>query len=232
MVIVTNDVKDSYNEILKSLKEKYSQMIFSRIDELRRRAYDTLSDVLDENLLCIFEETFELKERSKAQQDEFFKSEDYVKTQERLVDLKERVSACEDETEKAELSKQLSKVMDRVSTLNVTINNRLKKYTDKINANVEIMKRLVNSDGGLFNKVKTDFLNEINDIIKDGITDFNEELKPIKEQFGKDTEELEFPFDENTVRVQIELFPSEIEDVYGKSDSEFVPSKNENTIKN
>ena len=61
-VTITNDVNESYNEIVEGLKNKYSQIIFSRIDELKMRCYEELSAALNNDLKIIFKETCDLKD--------------------------------------------------------------------------------------------------------------------------------------------------------------------------
>ena len=228
-VTITNDVNESYNEIVEGLKNKYSQIIFSRIDELKMRCYEELSAALNNDLKIIFKETCDLKDYYEREKKAFYSGNDYTDAQTKLIELKNAVTNCNDETQSQNLNNQLAKAMDRISTLNVTINNRLKNCKEKIDANIEIIKQALNSDSGLLTKVKDDFLNEIDGIIKDGVMEFNEELRPVKEQFGKNLNELEFPFNENIVKVQIELFPIGIDDC---ENEKFIVSKNENNIKN
>ena len=228
-VIITSDVNESYREIVEGLKSKYSQIIFSQISELKKHCYDELSTSVKNNLNVLFKETFDLKEYYEKEKKLFYCGNDYRDAQARLVELKTAVANCDDITQKQTLNNQFSKAMDRISTLNVTIDNRLKGCKEKIDVNIEIIKQIMNSDSGLFTEVKNSFLKEIDTIIKDGIMEFNEELKTIKEQFGKDTNELELPFDENVVKLQIELFPVEIDDFQNKK---FIVSTNSNNIKN
>ena len=126
----TNDVNESFKEIKDGLKAKYSEMIFSRIDELRKSSLKKLFGAMDEGLTAILNENEELKKTIDLEKKNFYATEDYQNAQNKLVSLKNKLSAC-NESEKDDLNAQMSKALDRISTLNVTINNRLKKYSDK-----------------------------------------------------------------------------------------------------
>ena len=138
-------------------------------------------------------------------------SAEYSEAQAKLVALRKELSASDDDS-KSEIEKKLSRTMDRVSTLNVTIKNRLKPLSDKLKEDISTLKAVYSSSENGFAKIRDEFLDRIDDVITDGITSFNEELSEINAKFGIICDKTEFPFDENTLKIKIELFPKELTD--------------------
>ncbi len=209
--IIVDNVNESYEEIVKELKEKYSEEILRNIDEIKRQSYGQLSAAFNDCATGLLEEIEDLKKEIDRRKKEFYMSAEYSEAQAKLVTLRKELSASDDDS-KSEIEKKLSRTMDRVSTLNVTIKNRLKPLSDKLKEDISTLKAVYSSSENGFAKIRDEFLDRIDDVITDGITSFNEELSEINAKFGIICDKTEFPFDENTLKIKIELFPKELTD--------------------
>ena len=209
--IIVDDVNESYEEIVKELKEKYSEEILRNIDKVKRQSYGQLSAAFNDCATGLLEEIEDLKKEIDRRKKEFYMSAEYSETQAKLVALRKELSASDDDS-KSEIEKKLSRTMDRVSTLNVTIKNRLKPLSDKLKEDISTLKAVYSSSENGFAKIRDEFLDRIDDVITDGITSFNEELSEINAKFGIICDKTEFPFNENTLKIKIELFPKELTD--------------------
>lgn len=209
--IIVDNINESYEEIVKELKEKYSEEILRNIDEIKRQSYGQLSAAFNDCATGLLEEIEDLKKEIDRRKKEFYMSAEYSDTQAKLVALRKELSASDDDS-KSEIEKKLSRTMDRVSTLNVTIKNRLKPLSDKLKEDISTLKAVYSSSENGFAKIRDEFLDRIDDVITDGITSFNEELSEINAKFGIICDKTEFPFDENTLKIKIELFPKELTD--------------------
>lgn len=209
--IIVDNVNESYEEIVKELKEKYSEEILRNIDEIKRQSYGQLSAAFNDCATGLLEEIEDLKKEIDRRKKEFYMSAEYSETQAKLVALRKELSASDDDS-KSEIEKKLSRTLDRVSTLNVTIKNRLKPLSDKLKEDISTLKAVYSSSENGFAKIRDEFLDRIDDVITDGITSFNEELSEINAKFGIICDKTEFPFDENTLKIKIELFPKELTD--------------------
>lgn len=225
--IVTDDVKAGYEELVKELKSQYSAEIFRRIDDAKDKSYKSLSKTLKNHSPGIFEEVKNLKNRISKIKNEFYNTSEYIEAQSKLVGLRVELDSTDEKTRK-EIEKNFSRAMDRISTLNVTINNRVKPLSDKLNADILELKSLAVSPAIDFDNVKADFLDEIDKILSEGIGEFNDRLSEIRARFGIKDANPELPFEENSLKIHIELFPSEI--IGGRED--LIVSDNENPEKN
>ena len=186
--IIVDNVNESYEEIVKELKEKYSEEILRNIDEIKRQSYGQLSAAFNDCATGLLEEIEDLKKEIDRRKKEFYMSAEYSEAQAKLVALRKELSASDDDS-KSEIEKKLSRTMD-ISTL----------------------KAVYSSSENGFAKIRDEFLDRIDDVITDGITSFNEELSEINAKFGIICDKTEFPFDENTLKIKIELFPKELTD--------------------
>ena len=232
-----------YEEIKNGLRTKYSKMIFARIDELRKDALKKLFGAMDEGVIDLIYENERLKKLCDDEKKEFYEGTDYKDAQSKLVELKNKLSVCA-ESEKDEINAKLSKALDRISTLNVTIDNRLKKYTDKMRVNSSAITGAISSDEGEFGKVKKNFIESVDEILQEGITSYNDELQSVNATFGvEQSEEPDLPFDENEVRIEIDMLPPSVRELGNENDDGensaeknekkvFINIENESTVKN
>lgn len=227
--VIIEDLNESYEKAVKELKEKYSEEILRNIDEVKRQSYGRLSAAFNDCSVGLLDEIEDLKKEIAKRKKEFYKSAEYSEAQAKLVSLRRELSVATDDL-KAETEKKLSRAMDRVSTLNVTVNNRLKPLSDKLKDDISAIKTIYSSSEGGFAKIRDEFLDRIDNVITDGITRFNEQLSEINAKFGVVGNKTEYPFDENTIKIKIELFPNELTD--NDEDSEEIEKNCDIGLKN
>ena len=111
--IIVDDVNESYEEIVKELKEKYSEEILRNIDKVKRQSYGQLSAAFNDCATGLLGEIEDLKKEIGRRKKEFYKSAEYSEAQAKLVTLRKELSAVSDDL-KSETEKKLSRAMDRV----------------------------------------------------------------------------------------------------------------------
>ena len=179
---ITSNYDESYKELKTSLKEKYTRILCTAIDEAREVVIKRSSEILSKEYLSMLSETESLKKTVKEQETEFFNSEKYVTAQKSLTILKDKLATCLD-SEKESVQKDLSKLLEQITTMNITIKNRLKVYTDKIKENEKILKNIE-----YLKKSNKDFVFRVPLI--PNITDTDENLAAIAEIAGENRVEL------------------------------------------
>ena len=224
---VIDDVKSSYDEIVRELKKKYSDEILRRVDELKAKSYESVSRCFSQLSQNLFVEIQELKDVIKKQKTDFYKSKDYVDAQADLKRLRQELTISDGQSKK-DVEKRLARAMDRVSTLNVTINNRIKPAKEKLSADMGVLKGASESDDSFFVKLRDEFLSGIDAIVSEGIEEYNRELSEINGRFGIKSSGVEVPFEAGELKIRIELFPKELDD----DERKFVESENDNPLKN
>ncbi len=236
-ITVTDDFSQSYNELKSDLKEKYLKILYRFVDEAREKAEEKASAFISDDIIRLTEETKELKKLVKQETKKFYKSDEYVLVQQRLIELKEKLDDCP-EDQKEDLQKQISKSMAEVVTKNITIKNRLKPHSDKIKFNQDIIDSKMQEIDGDIRQVKEEIMDFLRDKIAVCIKYYNDELRELNDSFKMpSSEETEIPFDSNVIRLDVPIFaltqPHE-EDVDGYEDEDrtLIASENQNTTKN
>ena len=226
--VFTDNLSDSYNRLKQDLKDKYAELIYKIVDKIKTDIIKETSEIFSEETFSKIEEAEELKSEINSIKQDFYAEERYKALQEELVSLKEKL-ANTSEDEAKELTKEMQGALDKISTLNITLKNRIKDKTDRLyklnlfiegefDKNREILSNLKNE---LFEKVKIEII--------ECLDDFNDELAVLNETFGKESEDAEMPFDESTIKVDIPLFSYLNETNDGNT---YILSENDNTIKN
>ena len=75
--IIVDDVNESYEEIVKELKEKYSEEILRNIDKVKRQSYGQLSAAFNDCATGLLGEIEDLKKEIGRRKKEFYKSAEY-----------------------------------------------------------------------------------------------------------------------------------------------------------
>lgn len=235
---ITEDLSQSYNELKSGLKEKYLNMLYGYVDEAREKAIELSADLISDDMVKLTEETKELKRIIKKETKSFYKSDEYVNVQQRLVELKEKLNTCSDE-EKEEIQKQISKSMAEVVTKNITIKNRLKPHSDKVKYNEEIINAKMQEIDGDVQQVREEVMDFLRDKIAICIKYYNDELRELNDSFKMpQPENAEIPFDSKVIQLDVPIFelyksePSVEKDYEEDSDVTIIASENQSAIKN
>ncbi len=237
--IITSNCDESYKELKASLKEKYTRILCTAIDEAREVVIKRSSEILSKEYLSMLSETEGLKKTVKEQETEFFNSEKYVTAQKSLTTLKDKLATCLD-SEKESIQKDLSKLLEQITTMNITIKNRLKVYTDKIKENEKILKEETLKVGVDVLKIKNEIMKFLQQKISECVKCFNEELSELNKTFAKeDANESELPFDTDVIKLDVPIFSIDTDSIKRSvktTDDDqnitLINSKNTSTVKN
>lgn len=236
-ITITEDFNQSYNELKSGLKEKYLNLLYRYVDEAREKAVEMSTPFISDDVLKLTDETRELKKLVKLETKKFYKSSEYVDAQQKLINLKEQLSTCED-SQREELQKQISKSMAEIVTKNITIKNRLKAHNDKIKFNEDIINAKMQEVDEDVQRVKDDVMDFLRDKIAICIQFYNEELRELNDSFKMpQPEKAEIPFDSSVIKLDVPIFSLTQTESQDFADNEedtrtIIASENQNTIKN
>ena len=145
-----------------------------------------------------------------------------------LVELKEKVKSGQ------ETDEEMGKALAKITTLNITINNRLKSKTDFFEEKSKILEEMLESKKEELSETREELVGRVKYIISENLNSFNKELKELNEIFGIEFSEPELPFDEKKIKLEFSLFP--FENKFGEKTGEdgkiFIKSENRNPSKN
>ena len=236
-ITITEDFNKSYNELKSSLKDKCLNMLYRYIDNAREKATQLAEPLISNDILQLIDETRELKKYVKLETKKYFKSSEYVDSQQKLINLKDKLTTC-DESEKEDLQKQISKSMAEIVTKNITIKNRYKTQNDKIKQNESVINAKMQEIDSDMQKIKEEVMDFLRDKIAICIKFYNDELNELNDAFKMPKLlKPEIPFDSNVIKLDVPIFsltqPKDDDyDNYEKADRTIIASENHNTTKN
>ncbi|MBE5742206.1 MAG: hypothetical protein E7360_02660 [Clostridiales bacterium] len=207
---ITENLNDSYKELKSDLKERYSKILFGAVEKAREMASQKTAYLLTDAFLKLLDDTEKLKTSKRQQKNEFFASDKYVKAQENLLALKKELDECDGD--KTEIEKNFGKALAEVTTLNITIKNRLKDIDERIDANMQLLKNEVGDSGEEISKIKHDIMGYLQKEIAKCVKDYNVELIELNKTFGVEiSKEPEMPFDGEILKLDFPVFAFESE---------------------
>ena len=134
MTVINEDFEQSFNELKSGLKDKYNSILYSHIDQAKTSVNQELTALLGSDFLSLLDQTKQLQEQIAKETADFHSSHDYKSKIDDLARLtKELPNASEEE--KTELKKEIAKALSAVTTLNITIRNRLKDKREVLKQN-------------------------------------------------------------------------------------------------
>ncbi len=225
------ELKDSYGELKTELKEKYSNRLRAALSDVKDEMIKRGVDLLGEDFFTVYADAESLGEEIAAEKKSFFESEEYKSAQKKLKELKEKKTDDVIENADGELGKALAKI----TTLNITINNRLKAKTEVFEEKSKILEEMLDGKKEELVEAKDEIINAVKAIISDNLNAFNAELKDLNGIFGVNYSAPELPFDEKNVKLEFSLFPFEnrfLKKSDGDDGKTFIASENRNLSKN
>lgn len=172
--IIKKEVDNKYvikiNDIISTAKSEYSK----KRREILGEEYQLLNEK-HSTLLCDI----------KNERQKFFESDDYIKAKETLQKRKEDFDS---DPENVELKNQLNQALNALSTLNITINNRLKEKREKLDGvKCDIKKLYDNKREEIFNLYDTT-IKTTTKKIKEVLGEYYFEIAELKKVYKKDVE--------------------------------------------
>ena len=107
MTTITEDFEQSFNELKKGLKDKYTAILYSYIDEIKITVSKKIDAFAGKDFTLLCEQTKKLQESVTRQSEEFHNTEEYKTKISELAQLTSKLSSCSTD-EKDELKKEIS----------------------------------------------------------------------------------------------------------------------------
>ncbi len=226
------DTEDSYRQLKNDIKEKYTKMLCAELESVRRYVVDKSSAFLGEDFLEKLGQSDKIKKECDEIRKNYRASEEYKAAQKELSEATKAAKGLPENSESEEI-KRLNKAISTITTLNVTINNRLKDRTEKLAKLDGEIEAVVKDNEKGFKEINNEVVSRVKKAISECFGGYVSEVKDLNESFGIDNEEIEMPFDEKVIRLDIPVFGknSLTEENKGKTEV-FIDSDNNNGILN
>lgn len=202
---ITTDTEDSYKQLKNDIKEKYTKMLCAELESVRRYVVDKSSAFLGEDFLEKLGESDKLKKECDGIRKKFRASEEYKAAQKELSAATKAAKGLPENSESEEI-KRLNKAISAITTLNVTINNRLKDRTERLNKLDSEIEAVVKDNEKEFKEINGEVVSRVKKAISECFGGYVSEVKDLNESFGVENDEIEMPFDEKVIRLDIPVF--------------------------
>lgn len=228
---------ESYTELKQDLKDKYCEIIKSDLDEIRDYVADRVTKLFGPDFLDKIEKVENLRSERKRAERDFFKSEEYKTAQKELKVAKNEAKNSTSETEE-EANRHLNKAISTITTLNVTIKNRLKPYDEKISALDDEISFITEKNDDKIREISQEIISRVKSSVTERFKSYFKELNELSDEFGvEDEKDDDLPFDQGVLRLEIPIFSEKIaENLENKEKREekgnFVKSDDGNGILN
>lgn len=226
------DTEDSYKQLKNDIKEKYTKMLCAELESVRRYVVDKSSAFLGEDFLEKLGESDRIKKECDGIRKKFRASEAYKAAQKELSEATKAAKGLSENVESEEI-KRLNKAISAITTLNVTINNRLKDRTEKLARLDGEIEAVVKDNEKDFKEINGEVVSRVKKAISECFGGYVSEVKDLNESFGMENEEIEMPFDEKVIRLDIPIFGKDNLSDKRESKSEvFIDSDDNNGVLN
>lgn len=206
MTTITEDFEQSFNELKDGLKDKYTAILYSYIDQTKLSVAEKLNAIAGEDFTALCEETKKIQEEVSRQTEEFRNSDEYKSKINSLAQLSSKLSKCSDD-EKDEIKKEIAKALANVTTLNITIRNRLKEKREMLSKNKAIVREKSEQFKTEIEALKTQTMETLRKKIAECIINYRKELASLQKSFEKQVNvDGESPFDANSFKLNAPIF--------------------------
>lgn len=225
------DTEDSYKQIKNNIKEKYTKMLYAELESVRRYVVDKSSAFLGDDFLEKLGESDRMKKECNGIRKKFRAGEEYKAAQKELSEATKAVKGLAENADCEEV-KRLNKAISTITTLNVTLNNRLKDRTEKIAKLDGEIESVVKDNEKDFKEINSEVVLRVKKAISECFGGYVSEVKDLNESFGMQNDEIEMPFDEKVIRLDIPIFAkNKLMDDRDKSEV-FIDSDDNNGVLN
>ena len=250
--IITEE-SESYNRLKSDIKDKYTKMICAELEAVRRYVVEESSVILGDDFLEKLGESEQIKKECDKIRNEFRSREEYISAQSELAAASKAVkavkavkkgeseSAGKDSDGNTEETKRLNKAISAITTLNVTLNNKLKDKNDRRAILEKELNAIVRENETGFKTINDEVVSRVKRAVSGCIAGYADEIGKLNECFNVKSDELDLPFDEKVIRLDIPVFgrrPCGESAVSDDSDDDkdgkrnFVPSDDNNGVLN
>lgn len=250
--IITEE-SESYNRLKSDIKDKYTKMICAELEAVRRYVVEESSVILGDDFLEKLGESEQIKKECDKIRNEFRSREEYISAQSELAAASKAVkavtavkkgeseSAGKDSEVNTEETKRLNKAISAITTLNVTLNNKLKDKNDRRAILEKELNAIVRENETGFKTINDEVVSRVKRAVSGCIAGYVDEIGKLNECFNVKSDELDLPFDERVIRLDILVFGRRPRDESAASDDSddgkdgkrtFVPSDDNNGVLN
>lgn len=250
--IITEE-SESYNRLKSDIKDKYTKMICAELEAVRRYVVEESSVILGDDFLEKLGESEQIKKECDKIRNEFRSREEYISAQSELAAASKAVkavkavkkgepeSAGKDSEGNTEETKRLNKAISAITTLNVTLNNKLKDKNDRRAILEKELNAIVRENETGFKTINDEVVSRVKRAVSGCIAGYVDEIGKLNECFNVKSDELDLPFDEKVIRLDIPVFGRRPRDESAASDDSdddkdgkrtFVPSDDNNGVLN
>ncbi len=250
--IITEE-SESYNRLKSDIKDKYTKMICAELEAVRRYVVEESSVILGDDFLEKLGESEQIKKECDKIRNEFRSREEYISAQSELAAASKAVkavtavkkgeseSAGKDSEGNTEETKRLNKAISAITTLNVTLNNKLKDKNDRRAILEKELNAIVRENETGFKTINDEVVSRVKRAVSGCIAGYVDEIGKLNECFNVKSDELDLPFDEKLLPNAIPVFGRRTRDESAASDDSdddkdgkrnFVPSDDNNGVLN
>ncbi len=172
---------NNYSVIKKETDEKYILKINDAICQSRKTYQDKVNEVLGNEYCELLNVIKEGKKYIKTQRELFYQTEEYL-------DAKKKLNECKSAYEKEdsdENKKNFHLALDNLSTLNVTINNRLKEKRDEIEQAKQSLAKLFKDNKGELLKIKKQVEQELKFTVSEIFKEYQFIVKELNQTYNE-----------------------------------------------
>ena len=197
-VKLTSMQNDCYQELKKSLDDKYTKKFVEILNSTSKNFKDKIKGVLGNEYILLSEEFSTTLNSIKSKKKEFENSTEYLSAKKELSDLKVKIDSLP-EAEKNDYLEEFRSALDKITTLNNKLNNQLKSERDRLDAIKSSVKEMFASNAKQLISIRVELMNLTRGELKTLLGNYLIELKELNSTFNKELKEATYPFDASTM---------------------------------
>ncbi len=223
----TNETSQSFEQLKKDLQHKYAKIISEDVEKISEYVAAKAVEYFGEDFISKIDECETVKAERKQIEEDFYKSDEYKSAQKELKAAKNDEDSQNDQ--------RLNKAVSAITTLNVTIKNRLKKHDEKISRLEDEISFIAEQGGDKLKEIADEIVSRVKTTIGEVFQSYSEELDRLRAEFGEE-DDADQSFDQGSIRLEIPIFAKTILDKSKKQKTEdegsFVKSDDNSGILN
>ncbi len=194
-----NENNLGYNELKKSLKEKYTNDFLAMLNDYKTEHANQLREILGDEYITLRDNLVDIENQIRLKRHDFLNSEEYVTAKTEMTNAKLKFDLSK-EVDKEESEKALQNAVSNVSMLNTKLNNQLKDLYQAETLAKTKLKNLFDSKKEEIFEIKKQTEAKTQKEIAKILFNFFSELKDLNENFNVSENKQELPFSEDLIK--------------------------------